>query len=100
MAANVLQFPAQSGALAPVLAPAGTIALAGPSTVPGAPLITPDAINMAVNTALATKVEAASGTTAARPTGLGVGTPYFDTTIGVPIWWNGTIWVNSAGGAI
>lgn len=35
------------------------------------------------------------GTTAQRPTGLTVndtGFPYFDTTIGSPIWWTGTGW--------
>lgn len=41
-----------------------------------------------------------AGITAARPAGAGLGASYFDTTLGVPIWWNGTIWVNSAGGAI
>jgi len=40
----------------------------------------------------------ASGTTANRPTfNLLVGTNYFDTTLGIPIWYNGTVWVNSSG---
>jgi hypothetical protein len=39
-----------------------------------------------------------SGTTADRPTGrLQVGQYYFDTTIGRPIWYNGTNWINAAG---
>ena len=39
-----------------------------------------------------------SGTTANRPTGrLEVGQYYFDTTIGRPIWYNGTNWINAAG---
>ena len=43
------------------------------------------------------ETQEASGATAARPTGLYVGQPFFDTTLGRPIWWNGTIWVDSAG---
>ena len=43
-----------------------------------------------------------TGTTANRPltTGnpkLAVGSNYFDTTLGIPIWWNGTNWVNASG---
>jgi hypothetical protein len=40
------------------------------------------------------------GTTAARPVGAITGTRYFDTTLGIPAWWNGTIWVNATGGAV
>jgi hypothetical protein len=44
----------------------------------------------------------ASGTTANRPVGttqapLVIGQYYFDTTIGRPIYWNGTNWINAAG---
>jgi hypothetical protein len=40
----------------------------------------------------------ASGITADRPTErLEVGQYYFDTTIGRPIYWNGTNWINAAG---
>ena len=40
----------------------------------------------------------ASGATASRPTErLEVGQYYFDTTIGRPIYWNGTNWINAAG---
>ena len=39
-----------------------------------------------------------SGITAGRPTlSLQIGQYYFDTTIGRPIWWNGTNWINAAG---
>ena len=39
-----------------------------------------------------------SGSTANRPTiGLMTGQFYFDTTLGLPIWWNGTIWVKATG---
>lgn len=42
------------------------------------------------------------GATAKRPTAtptfaLSVGQTYFDTSLGIPIWWNGTAWVNSSG---
>jgi hypothetical protein len=39
-----------------------------------------------------------SGTTAERPgTQLYVGQMYFDTTLNIPIWWNGKHWVNASG---
>lgn len=39
-----------------------------------------------------------SGTTANRPTtNLWTGRPYFDTTLGIPIWWDGTQWIDAAG---
>jgi hypothetical protein len=39
-----------------------------------------------------------SGTTAQRPTeNLNLGQFYFDTSLGKPIWYNGTVWVNSSG---
>lgn len=39
-----------------------------------------------------------SGTTANRPTeGLWVGRPYFDTTLGLPIWYSGSDWVDATG---
>lgn len=42
-----------------------------------------------------------TGTTTNRPRGadLRTGRRYFDTTIGKPIWFNGTIWVDSTGTA-
>ena len=40
----------------------------------------------------------ASGTTANRPTeNLQVGQYYFDTSLGYPIYWNGTDWVSALG---
>jgi hypothetical protein len=39
-----------------------------------------------------------SGNTASRPTeDLAVGEVYFDTTLGFPIWWDGTNWVDATG---
>ena len=41
-----------------------------------------------------------SGVTADRPTrNLWVSRTFFDETLGMPIWWNGTIWVKSDGTA-
>ena len=38
------------------------------------------------------------GTTAQRPAvGQLIGQQYFDTTLGIPIWYNGTKWVNASG---
>lgn len=42
-----------------------------------------------------------SGTTLNRPTVfMWVGKPYFDTSLGIPIWYNGTAWVNASGGIV
>ena len=41
-----------------------------------------------------------SGSTANRPTVGVMGFEYFDTTLGKPIWWNGTGWVDAAGTAV
>jgi hypothetical protein len=39
-----------------------------------------------------------SGTSAERPAvNLYIGQMYFDTTVGIPIWWNGTYWVDATG---
>jgi hypothetical protein len=38
------------------------------------------------------------GTTSHRPnTGLVIGQTYFDTTLNIPIWYNGSHWVNASG---
>jgi hypothetical protein len=42
----------------------------------------------------------ASGSTANRPTIVSVGFRYFDTTLGKPIWYNGTDWVDTLGNAV
>lgn len=41
-----------------------------------------------------------SGTTLERPIPTKVGYSYFDTTLGHPIWWNGTVWKNSVGATV
>jgi hypothetical protein len=42
-----------------------------------------------------------SGTTANRPTERReVGQYYFDTTLGIPIWYDGTNWVDATGGTV
>jgi hypothetical protein len=39
-----------------------------------------------------------AGTTANRPTvGLYVGRPYLDTTLGIPIWYDGSQWIDATG---
>ena len=44
-----------------------------------------------------TAVTLQRGTTAQRPNPSFAGQQYFDTTLGRPIWWNGTAWVDNAG---
>lgn len=44
-----------------------------------------------------TAVTLQRGTTAERPNPSFAGQQYFDTTLGKPIWWNGTAWVDNAG---
>lgn len=42
-----------------------------------------------------------SGVTADRPTvNLWTGRTYFDTTIGLPIWYDGTNWIDAAGNTV
>lgn len=41
-----------------------------------------------------------SGPSAGRPTSVVTGEPYFDTDLGLPIWWNGTAWVNATGAPV
>jgi hypothetical protein len=45
-----------------------------------------------------------NGTTANRPVipagSLRIGISYFDTTLGKPIWWNGTVWVDATGATV
>jgi hypothetical protein len=53
--------------------------------------------NQLNNFAQATQVPS-TGTTLQRPkTALQIGRFYFDQTLGYPIWWNGSKWVNSSG---
>jgi hypothetical protein len=46
------------------------------------------------------RTDSASGTTAQRPTVGVIGFRYFDTTLGIPIFWNGAAWVNASGGVV
>jgi hypothetical protein len=42
-----------------------------------------------------------SGTTAQRPTSfLWAGRPYFDTTLSLPIWYDGSGWIDAAGNTV
>ena len=41
-----------------------------------------------------------SGTTAQRPTTIITSFVYFDTTLGIPIFWNGTVWKNASGATV
>lgn len=43
------------------------------------------------------RIDATSGVTANRPINPVIGFLYFDTTLGVPVWYNGTVWKNAAG---
>lgn len=43
------------------------------------------------------QIENNAYTTAARPTVTVAGTCIFDTTLGKPIWWNGSGWVDATG---
>lgn len=47
-----------------------------------------------------TAVTLQKGTTAQRPNPSFAGQQYFDTTLGKPIWWNGTSWVDNAGATV
>jgi hypothetical protein len=58
----------------------------------------PDALRRSVNAIFA--LLTASGPTTGRPTPSFVGQPYFDTTLGSPVWWNGAHWVDAAGAAV
>ena len=50
-----------------------------------------------IETALGTKQDIDAGVTASRPVSPTTGQMFFDTTLGIPIWWNGTIWVDATG---
>jgi hypothetical protein len=46
-------------------------------------------------------ISGGASTTAARPTGtLRAGAQWFDSTLGKPIWWNGTGWVDATGATV
>jgi hypothetical protein len=51
-----------------------------------------------VDNAIGRLIVPESGTTANRPAiRLQIGQTYFDTTLGIPIWYNGTVWKNASG---
>lgn len=39
-------------------------------------------------------------TTGSRPTAIGVGVAIFDTTLGIPIWWDGSNWIDATGATV
>lgn len=45
-------------------------------------------------------IQLSSGITADRPASPLTGCMYFDETLGYPIWYNGTIWVDSTGAGV
>jgi hypothetical protein len=60
-----------------------------------------DAANVQTQQAINTLSTPSAGTTALRPTtSLQVGQFYFDTSLGIPIWWNGSNWVDATGTAV
>lgn len=46
------------------------------------------------------KLQIPNGNGSARPVGGNVGEMYFDTSLGKPIWWNGTAWVDATGAEV
>jgi len=46
------------------------------------------------------RTERLGGTTANRTTNPRIGWIYFDTTLGKPIWWNGTAWIDATGASV
>ena len=50
-----------------------------------------------LQTDLISKQDIATGITADRPTDKAAGYMYFDTTLGIPVWYTGTGWVDSTG---
>ena len=49
---------------------------------------------------LSYKIDYVAVATVNRPTGVAAGYPVFDTTLGQPIWYNGTAWVDATGVAV
>jgi len=67
--------------------------------VPGTPVTVPAGWTN-LRRDLALQVIPTATTTVARPASPQLGQPVFDTTLGIPIWWNGTNWVNSVGAIV
>lgn len=54
-----------------------------------------------VDNAIAGLIIPESGTTANRPTlQVQIGQMFYDTTLQIPIWYNGTVWKNASGTAV
>lgn len=62
-------------------------------------IVSGQAANIPINNFLALVPGAAfqGGTTTQRPGSPILYQSYFDTTLGLPVWWTGTKWVNAAG---
>lgn len=58
--------------------------------------------NMAQGTILSrpTRRSVESGTTAERPTSSFIGFSFFDTSLGFPVWWDGSDWVDATGAIV
>lgn len=54
-------------------------------------------INLEARTAVYTKEKDGDGTSEQRPSNIPNNYQYFDTTLGKPIWWTGTKWVDATG---
>lgn len=56
------------------------------------------ALPMVMKGGISTRMQVVDqGTTATRPPSKAIGQMFFDSTIGKPIWWNGTTWIDSTG---
>lgn len=84
--------------------PIGSRVLAGTDTVTGVVTGATADIPISAIAAYVAKNGNNGGTTAARPASPGLYQPYFDTTLGQPIWCSqitpSIIWVNAAGVAV
>ncbi len=60
-------------------------------------VITTGGVGAAKNIIGGALIKSGAGTTASRPTPRGAGSMWFDTTLGKPIWHDGTNWVDAAG---
>jgi lysophospholipase L1-like esterase len=56
--------------------------------------------NVSASFVSATQLGSGSGATGSRPTAAGVGARWYDTTLGRPIWWNGSVWKDAAGNTV
>lgn len=57
---------------------------------------TTDSVNF-VDGTFSGMIKTGAGATGSRPTPLGAGTMWFDTTLGIPIWHDGTNWIDATG---